>query len=191
MVWDYLSALIFKKFDDAALLLLGKIQENFDQIPISAVKAEPFALRDLGGVSRIPVVQAASHGNMKILKPLLDIVIKSQGGLELQHTFISYLEKNSIDYPTIKCFLDAGVDINLPDILGNTPLFYVDSVDMAKILIDLGANIEHKNKDGLTPVEYLNFRGSNAAEYIENKIKERTKEIKSNIPIEIFGFNPF
>lgn len=44
----------------------------------------------------------------------------------------------------------AGADINIRDTDGETPLFVVESLDAAKLLVELGANVKATNHDGLT-----------------------------------------
>jgi ankyrin repeat protein len=63
-------------------------------------------------------------------------------------------EQDQFDFlSVVQQLLDAGVDPNAVDKLGNSPLFWVgDDPDIAEVLIENGANVNLKNKDGLTPL---------------------------------------
>lgn len=42
-----------------------------------------------------------------------------------------------------------------------TAIFYVSSVDVAELLIKNGASVNHRNKDGLTPLHFIIRRNVN------------------------------
>lgn len=46
--------------------------------------------------------------------------------------------------------MERGGNINITDEDGETPLFVVESVDMAKLVLELGGDPKHKNAEGLT-----------------------------------------
>lgn len=52
--------------------------------------------------------------------------------------------------------LKAGIDVDIQDKFGNTPIFYVverrQSVEMFELLVKFGANLEHKNNKGESPI---------------------------------------
>ena len=54
---------------------------------------------------------------------------------------------------------DGGADPNIEDRKGNTALFYVRNPELAKELINYGANIDHQNYKGNTPLIYVITEG--------------------------------
>ena len=58
------------------------------------------------------------------------------------------------DLPTIKLLISAGANVNNEDVLRETPLFSVDLVhdntSIFKLLTESGANLNHRNKFGMT-----------------------------------------
>ena len=61
------------------------------------------------------------------------------------------------DFEGIKQHIDAGVNVDLKDEIGFTPLHYVASIgqkEIAEYLIEKGADVNAKDKDGATPLHY-------------------------------------
>ena len=56
-----------------------------------------------------------------------------------------------------KYLIEAGAEVNAKDKKGNTPLHYVKNKELAEILIEAGANVNAKNKYGQTPLTMANI----------------------------------
>lgn len=59
------------------------------------------------------------------------------------------------DTDTIETLLDRGVDVNVEDKLGNTPLFYaakIGDTPTLDLLLEHRAHIDNQNKAGATPL---------------------------------------
>ena len=54
----------------------------------------------------------------------------------------------------IKLLIDKGTDVNVKNKIGNTPLYYAKDLEIAKLLIDNGADVNAKNNQGNTPLHY-------------------------------------
>ncbi|BGP30614.1 hypothetical protein JCM10296v2_002370 [Rhodotorula toruloides] len=55
----------------------------------------------------------------------------------------------------LRYLVEKGGDINLTDSDGETPLFVVETVGMAKLVVDLGGDPKWKNEEGATPAASL------------------------------------
>jgi ankyrin repeat protein len=47
--------------------------------------------------------------------------------------------------------LEKGANVNVEDFEKDTPLYVAESVEMAQLLLDHGADPKHLNEDGITP----------------------------------------
>lgn len=47
--------------------------------------------------------------------------------------------------------LDRGADMEIKDINGRTAIFYARNMDVARLLISRGANLDVVDNEGLTP----------------------------------------
>lgn len=75
---------------------------------------------------------------------------KNKDGISALHLAIKL--KN---FRIAKILLDAGVDPNLTDKYGETPIFNAvkeDEPDLIELLLSYGADVNHKNREGQTPV---------------------------------------
>lgn len=50
----------------------------------------------------------------------------------------------------LRYLVSKGGDINITDEDGETPLFVVETVEMARLVLELGGNAEWKNAEGMT-----------------------------------------
>ena len=78
----------------------------------------------------------------------------------------------------IKAFIELGMDANIINRVGITPLFYVQSKETAEILIVHGADVNAKSIQGSTPLFYVKSKEmaevliqAGADVNIKNKIK--------------------
>ena len=58
----------------------------------------------------------------------------------------------------VKHLISCGVDVNAIDSFGNTPLYYAARLkngEIIKLLLDSKANVNHVNKDGISPLREL------------------------------------
>ena len=81
-----------------------------------------------------------------------NIMTKCKDGSTVLHLIGAAIKEDVVDIAEL--FLKGGVDINAQDIYGNTPLHMAaehNNRDLAKYLLEHGANADIRNKDGKTP----------------------------------------
>jgi ankyrin repeat protein len=75
---------------------------------------------------------------------------------EIQKIFLKELNKVKPDLEKIEVMIKSRlVDVGAKDDYGQTPLHYAsefDKIEIAKLLLEAGADLEAKDKDGLTPL---------------------------------------
>ena len=77
-------------------------------------------------------------------------------GYTLLHAAVSYNHISLIRH----LVSDLQANVNIRDEDGETPLFFAESVEMAKVLVEeLGAEIHLRNEDGLDPAEKMEDDG--------------------------------
>ncbi|KAI8096612.1 ankyrin [Halteromyces radiatus] len=101
---------------------------------------------------------AAGDGQLERVKELLengmDANIRDDFGYTPIHAAVSYNQKEMLEY-----LLNHGGDINVEDLDKDTPLYVCETVDMAKFMLDRGADASHKNSDGVTAAWSANEEG--------------------------------
>ncbi|GAA5998694.1 ankyrin repeat domain-containing protein [Rhodotorula paludigena] len=55
----------------------------------------------------------------------------------------------------LRLLVERGGDINLADSDGDTPLYVVESVAMAKLVVELGGDAKWRNEEGVSPAQAL------------------------------------
>ncbi|KAH7106544.1 ankyrin [Auriculariales sp. MPI-PUGE-AT-0066] len=98
-------------------------------------------------------------------------VAASDGNLEAVTTFIerdaiSPNAKDENTYTPMHAAASYGGDVNITDEDGDTPLYTVESVPVARWLIDHGADPTHRNSEGLTPADHLSDDFPAVANYL-------------------------
>jgi len=78
---------------------------------------------------------------------------------------IYYVEENR--YNAVLESIESGENVNEKDYNGSTPLFFVKSIEIAKLLIKKGADVNAKNNGGKTPLFYV--RNLEIAKYLIKK----------------------
>lgn len=108
--------------------------------------------------------QYIRQGDLAAIKTLPDVFIINKKLQSLLH--ISSKENT----PTISQYLiKEGLGLNQADEKGETPTFLVKTVEMLKLFIENGANINIKNKFGKTPI--FKYTIQNNYELLEEAIK--------------------
>ena len=59
------------------------------------------------------------------------------------------------DTDAVLMLINSGADVNSIGEREQTPLFHAKTTDIAKILIDTGADVGHRDISALTPVEFM------------------------------------
>lgn len=112
---------------------------------------------------------------------------QDEHGYSLLHAAASY---NHISL--LRTLLDEfHVDVNMKDEDGETPLFVVETVEAAQILVRSGADLTIQNDEGVTAEEKIFGEGDfvAAADYLRNARSQQTptldgERVGSNLPSE-------
>ncbi|WVO12854.1 hypothetical protein L204_100462 [Cryptococcus depauperatus] len=94
---------------------------------------------------------------------------KDENSYSPMHAAASYAH-----LPLLEYLLSKGGNINLPDDDGETPLYVVESVCVAKFLVERGADAKWKNNDGLTAAQQLKEDHPEVAQLLEELTGELT-----------------
>ncbi|KAG8969456.1 hypothetical protein FRC03_002732 [Tulasnella sp. 419] len=79
------------------------------------------------------------------------------------HAAASYGHLDVLDY-----LITQGGDVNVLDEDGETPLFVVESIDVAKFLVERGAKVDLANKEGMTAADNLDEEFPEVANYLRS-----------------------
>ncbi|MDR1383829.1 MAG: ankyrin repeat domain-containing protein [Planctomycetaceae bacterium] len=108
-----------------------------------------------------PIIAAIKNEDLKAVKNLLDndksfLNYKDSNGLSLLH-YAAAVNKNT---DILKLLLDSGLDVDIKDSSGETPVFVTLNVSTAEFLLENGANYRVVSKDGVTPLHQAAFLGN-------------------------------
>ncbi|CAG2199579.1 unnamed protein product [Mytilus edulis] len=131
---------------------------------------------------------AANNGNIEIINYLADkkadMNCRNNRGRTPLHLSV---HKGRIE--ASKALINRGTAINAVNIFGCTALhmagYWVKSVEMSKMLVDNGASVNIKDKDGITPVE-IAAKGQNT-DVFEYLKKCRDQGCRIEYDLERFG----
>lgn len=98
---------------------------------------------------------AAGDGDLSRVQELVETTSVSPNAADQfsytpMHAAASYGHLDVLRY-----LLSHGGDINITDDDGDTPLYTVEDSSTARFLVEHGATLDHRNNDGLSPVEHL------------------------------------
>ncbi|KAJ9107357.1 hypothetical protein QFC21_000807 [Naganishia friedmannii] len=125
---------------------------------------------------------AASDGDMERVKELIEVHgmspnVEDENTYTPMHAAASYAHLDLLEY-----LISKGGDINHPDSDGETPLFTVESVEVAKWMIERGAKIDVKNHEGETAAETLFEDNPEVAMYIQSLVQQTTTSSSTTVP---------
>jgi ankyrin repeat protein len=120
-----------------------------------------------------PLMNAAGHGNLEVMKILLakgaDVnAVDAAEGLRVKNGPIALGSYTPLLFAVtyggedaVKLLLEAGAKVNVQDARGMTPLMMAIATDrvnvrVVRLLLDKGANLKIKSKDGETAVDWAN-----------------------------------
>ncbi len=92
-------------------------------------------------------------------------------GIDINHhddrgnSALHYIVRENCDIGVIKLLVEAGVEINVPNLDGDTPLLGAlknKRLSTAKYLLEKGADFNISNKNDVTPISYAIEKGMNA-----------------------------
>ncbi|KAF7327616.1 hypothetical protein MKEN_00340800 [Mycena kentingensis (nom. inval.)] len=81
------------------------------------------------------------------------------------HAAASYGHLHVLEY-----LISKGGDVNVQDGDGDTPLYTVENIETARFLVDNGATINHRNSEGVSPIEHLQEDFSDVASYLHSRL---------------------
>jgi len=147
--------------DDVILLLLRRGAIPTPSALIAAVRRKnEYIVRQIvsGGVdvnalvgSIDPLLAAIGAGDMDIITFLVEkgADVNSRYGNGMTALMIATQRKRQ---EVIFLLVENGARIDDVDAVGNTALLLTDNSDIANILIQLGADVNHRNNDGISPL---------------------------------------
>ncbi|KAF9986485.1 hypothetical protein BGZ65_007456 [Modicella reniformis] len=96
---------------------------------------------------------AASDGDLEALKTFVEekgvsVDAQDENGYSVLHAAASYGHKDLIKY-----LLEKGANVNIQDPDMDTPLFVCETVEIAKMLVEAGADAKHLNGNDMTAAE--------------------------------------
>ena len=91
------------------------------------------------------------------------------------------------DLAGVQAELDKGVDVNVKDMLGFTPLHLAVTKEIAELLINEGADVNAKKKDGWTPLHFAVYYGHKEIVelLIANGADVNAKDVNGNTPLHL------
>ncbi|AAR83357.1 ankyrin repeat protein [Canarypox virus] len=101
-------------------------------------------------IGNTPLISASAYTDTTklLIEKGANIHISDNNGYTALHNAARYGSLESIDL-----FLSYGIDVDIKDKIGNTPLFYASPYpDVVKALLEKGANPNTVNSRGLTPL---------------------------------------
>ena len=79
----------------------------------------------------------------------------------------------------VEAFIESGIDVNIKNPFGATPLFYAQSKEIIELLIQFHADLDAKNNIDETPVEYHRYCNNHElADFIEQKAFEKATKLE-------------
>lgn len=100
------------------------------------------------------VIIQSGEGNLSMVQrvlPSLGLTYSDENGYSCLHAAAAYSQ-----LPVLQWLLESGIDPNLPDADGDTPLHHCDGVEAARVLVAYGADVNLRNKEGRTPLGRAN-----------------------------------
>ncbi|KAG0787972.1 hypothetical protein G6F17_001067 [Rhizopus arrhizus] len=98
----------------------------------------------------------------------MDVNSHDQFGYTAMHAAVSYNQPDIVKY-----LIEKGADVNVEDFEKDTPLFVAETVEMAQILLDRGADPKRVNEEGFTPAATALQEGwTEVAEHLASITKE-------------------
>ncbi|KAI9317230.1 ankyrin repeat-containing domain protein [Dichotomocladium elegans] len=124
---------------------------------------------------------AAGDGQLDRVKELVEsgvsVNIHDQHGYTPMHAAVSYNQTAIVEY-----LLEKGANVNIEDFEKDTPLYVAESVDMAQLLIERGADPNHKNEEDLTPALNAHQEGwRDVAEFLASVTNETLPSIDDEV----------
>ncbi|KAI8345280.1 ankyrin repeat-containing domain protein [Choanephora cucurbitarum] len=90
-------------------------------------------------------------------------------GYTALHAAVSYNQYEIVEY-----LIQKGANVNIEDLEKDTPLYVAETVKMAQLLLDHGADPKHVNDDGYTPAMTASEEGWNEVAQLLAGITQET-----------------
>jgi ankyrin repeat protein len=108
-------------------------------------------------MGRTPLMEAVIQRNFEICKELIDTGATVNCREKRNWTALHFAAQE-YDFKIAELLLSSGAEVDAEDDNGNTPLFRSlfgskGKGEVIKLLLQNGANREHKNKSGISPLE--------------------------------------
>ena len=162
-------------------LMMASVSGAIDSIDFLISEGADLKARDHNGNSAF--FYAVKQNQYGAVKHLVERYGESLTALDgWGNNILSYLNSQS-EIPFIEACLDSGVDVNLPDSEGNTPLhraFRYERFDIADFLLSKGAKTNLKNNKNEFPSDLKNPSDVAMATW---KVMELLKYVPEQLPI--------
>ncbi|XP_071118922.1 uncharacterized protein [Haliotis cracherodii] len=143
-------------------------------IELLIAKGANVNMRDNSGLTAI--CHAAEHGTLNSLQILVangaDMFVRSSTGETVLHMAV---KKYHMPLEKVEFLMERGVNVNLLDCSGTSPLHYAaleTSYETVKFLVENGANIQCANDSGTTPLHNAVESTINRKQKVEFLIKQ-------------------
>ncbi|KAF8322540.1 ankyrin [Clavulina sp. PMI_390] len=93
---------------------------------------------------------AASDGELERVRVRMSPNAPDPNTYTPMHAAASYGHIELLEY-----LISRGGDVNVTDEDGDTPIYTVESVQVAQWLVDHGAMVDRRNNEGVSPIEHL------------------------------------
>ncbi|KZV83130.1 ankyrin [Exidia glandulosa HHB12029] len=124
---------------------------------------------------------AASDGHIDAVKDFIAGGVspnaKDENTYTPMHAAASYGHIDLLDY-----LVQRGGDVNIADNDGDTPLYTVESIQVARWLIEHGADPAHRNREGLTPADHLSEDFPDVATYLLSLTHPGSRIVAPQVP---------
>lgn len=136
-----------------SLLHYAVFYERIENIQYLVAMGAKINCQDLSG--NPPLYLAILKGNLGIVKYLLECganpnIQNKQGKMSLHYAVSSKNARSLVEL--LLSTINMQTNVNLTDIDGNTPVFYVKDPQILDIFIQKKANLNIRNEKGLTPL---------------------------------------
>ncbi|KAH9465327.1 hypothetical protein Pst134EA_013217 [Puccinia striiformis f. sp. tritici] len=133
-----------------------------------------------GQTERKNIWVAASDGDLERVKELIEAGLSPSVADENSYTPI-HAAASWGRLEVLRYLKSVGGDMNTTDDEGDTPLFSVEDIETAKLVIELGGDPVHQNDEGKTADENLMEDYPEVSEYLRSIMGKETRTTETDV----------